>query len=134
MTHDQETHHPDCPANNEGACKCFEIEHGFTTGDRFIIITPTIFTGDIPAYFEAEEDGPDIPCTYATEREAAIEMLEDKIASLESQLVELKAGNITGDEIDYGQEDFIVPCTVHPDGTITTETHNPLYDPKTYVR
>jgi len=103
--------------------------------DKWIIVTPTLCQGDIPAWFESKDDGPETPMVFDSLKEAQIYLIEEHIEKLNAQLKEFKFQKEgTEDDIEWQPEDFIIPCTLHDDGVITTETHDPLYDPKTFVR
>ena len=98
--------------------------------NKFIILTNTLCQGDIPAWF----DDTDKPVLFNTEKDAVEEMLSEHIVLLETRLRELKEGIIAPDDVDLNCEDRVVPCCLSPDGVITTDEHDVLYDPKTYQR
>lgn len=54
---------------------------------KFIIITPTICQGDIPAWFESNDGEPERPMVFDTEKDAAVYMLEERIAKLDDAAI-----------------------------------------------
>jgi hypothetical protein len=92
--------------------------------NRWIIVTPTLCQGDVPAYWGEGDE----PITYATEREAWKEVADTQIMMLQNFIDD---ETLDPDEVpEFEPEDYVCECTVHPDGSITTETHDPLFDPK----
>jgi hypothetical protein len=91
--------------------------------NRWIIVTPTICQGDIPAYWDED----DKPVTYATQREAWKEIADTQIMKLQEFIDDETRDD---DEVpEFEPEDYIIPCDVHPDGVIATETHGVFFDP-----
>ncbi len=78
----------------------------------FAIFITTVCEGTIPAW--GDKDG--LPITYATERDAQLEIIDD----LQERLRQFIAG-----ERDFADaitvEQFILPVDVSADGSITTE-------------
>lgn len=74
----------------------------------------------------------DRPVLFDTEKAAMESMVEDYIAMLNQQLQDYMIGD--RDNIDLQCEEWVEPCTLHEDGSISTEMYEDLYDPKTYVR
>lgn len=90
----------------------------------WIIVTPTICQGDVPAYWG---EG-DKPITYATEREAWKEVADTQIMMLQNFIDDEDCDE---DEVpEFEVEDYVIACNVHPDGVITTD-HGVFFDPKT---
>lgn len=91
--------------------------------NRWIIVTPTVCQGDIPAYWDETEK----PVTYATQREAWKEVADTQIMKLQEFIDDETRDN---DEVpEFEPEDYVTPCCIHPDGVITTEHHGTFYDP-----
>ncbi len=78
----------------------------------FSIFITTLCEGTIPAWYD--EDG--LPVTYATEREAQLEIVDD----LRERLRQFIA-NERDFEDAIAVEDFILPVDVWHDGTISIE-------------
>jgi hypothetical protein len=100
-----------------------------TNQTRWIVITPTICQGDVPAYWEEgdRKTDPRRPVTYPTEREAWKEVADTQIMKLQAFLDD---EDLPDDEVpEFEPEDYICPCTIDTDGAITTEAHGVLYDP-----
>lgn len=89
---------------------------------RWIVVTPTICQGDVPAYWEDSE-----PVTYATEREAWKEIADTQIMKLQAFIEDGDDNEVP----DFTPEDYVVACDVLPDGAITTSDHGVLFDPRT---
>ena len=83
------------------------------TRHAFAIFQETICDGVVPTW----RDGSGFPITYATEREAQVEIAEMLI----SQLDQFIAGEREFDDA-LTTGDFILPVEVWPDGTIQTES------------
>jgi hypothetical protein len=95
---------------------------------RWIVVTPTMCQGDIPAYWDAHNN----PVTYATKRDAWREVAETQIMKLVAFKKETYSRSGDPDEVpDFTPEDYVIPCDVHSDGVITTEDHGVLFDPRT---
>ena len=96
-----------------------------STKHRWIIVTPTVCQGDIPAYWDEGDE----PITYATEREAWKEVADTQIMKLNEFIDDETRDH---DEVpEFQPEDYVIPCDVHSDGAITTEDHGVLFDPRT---
>jgi hypothetical protein len=78
----------------------------------YCIFIPTLIEGPRPLYYD--EKG--LPVTYATEREAQLEILDDLTTRLEQYI---RGEREFDDAITV--EEFIVPVDVWPDGSISTE-------------
>lgn len=77
--------------------------------NRWIIVTPTVCQGDVPAYWDEDNK----PVTYATAREAWKEIADTQIMKLQ----------------EFEPEDYVIDCCIYPDGVIATETHGVFFDP-----
>jgi len=72
-------------------------------------------------------DGNDRPVTYATEREAWKDLADFQIMRLQDFIDDDTRDD---DEVpEFEPEDYVVPCTVYPDGHIEGEDGT-IYDPK----
>jgi hypothetical protein len=91
--------------------------------NRWIVVTPTLCQGDVPAYW----DGDDKPLTYATEREAWKEVADTQIMKLQ-EFIEDESRN-PDEEPEFEPEDYVIECNVYSNGVITT-TQGVLFDPK----
>lgn len=82
------------------------------TRSAYAIFIHTVCEGIVPAWHD--DDG--LPVTYATEREAQLEIVDD----LQERLRQFLAG-----ERDFADaitvEDFILPVDLWPDGSISIE-------------
>lgn len=78
----------------------------------FAIFINTLCEGIVPAWY----DESNLPVTYATEREAQLEIVDD----LQERLRQFMAGERDFDDAII-VEDFILPVNVWPDGAILTE-------------
>lgn len=78
----------------------------------YAIFINTVCEGTVPAWY----DGNNLPVTYATEREAQLEMIDD----LQERLRQFIAGEREFDDA-ITVEDFILPVAVWPDGSISLE-------------
>lgn len=95
-----------------------------TIKHRWIVVTPTVCQGDIPAYWGEGDE----PITYATEREAWKEIADTQIMKL-NEFIDDETSD--PDEVpEFEPEDYVIDCDVHPDGVITTGHHGVLFDPK----
>jgi hypothetical protein len=91
--------------------------------NRWIIVTPTVCQGDVPAYW----DGDDKPVTYATQREAWKEIADTQIMKLQEFIDDDTRDD---DEVpEFEPEDYVTDCCIYPDGVIATETHGVFFDP-----
>ena len=91
---------------------------------RWIVVTPTICQGDVPAYWGEGDE----PVTYATEREAWKEVADTQIMKL-NEFIDDETRDL--DEVpEFEPEDYVIECDVHPDGVIATGPHGVLFDPK----
>lgn len=82
-----------------------------------------------PIYWEGDK-----PRLWALETFAQLFLLLEYKDTLTDHIDEFQNGIREFDEIDTSPDEYVLPCTVHDDGVITTEFHDPFYDPKTYVR
>lgn len=98
--------------------------------NKWIIICPTVSQGDIPGEFDEN----DKPILYDTQRDAELELIDWHFERIRQQVNDFRMKSRSFDEIDWEPEDFVSACTVNDDGVITTEEHDVLYDPKTFVR
>ena len=100
--------------------------------DRWVILVDTLCQGRIPWDWQCEEGKPDVPVTYATEREAQKEVVEVIQDYLDQFMKDER------EEIDLCEDCMVVPCTVSPEGIITTEGEgvvwSPFEDPWKYGR
>jgi len=94
---------------------------------RWIIIAPTACEGDIPAYWEENDEGLRVPVTYASLREAYKEIADTQIMKLQEFI---DNEDLPEDEVpEFEPEDYVLPCDVYADGVITTDPHGNFYDP-----
>ena len=106
---------PDC---EEGWCLvCGSAKE--PSMNRWIVVVNTMCDGTIPAYWTDDK-----PVTYATLREANLEVVDTIRMHLDNFV------NNPGEEEINLPDDYVVPCTVLEDGTITTECEGVLWDPK----
>ena len=100
--------------------------------DRWIILIDTLCQGRTPLNWQCQEGKPDVPITYATEREAQKQVVEVIQEYLDQFMKDER------EEIDLCEECIVVPCTVSPEGIITTEVEgvvwSPFEDPDKYGR
>jgi hypothetical protein len=93
---------------------------------RWIIITPTLCEGDIPAYWTTNEEGLRVPLTHGSLRDAYKEIADTQIMKLQEFI---DNEDLDEDEVpEFEPEDYILPCEVYPNGVITTEPHGTFYD------
>lgn len=100
--------------------------------NRWIILVDTVCDGWVPYEWKCEKGKPDSPVTYATEREAEKEVAEVIIEYLRDFIEDER------EEMDLCEDCSVVPCTVSPEGIITTEGEDviwsPFEDPSKYGR
>lgn len=89
------------------------------TQNKFVLCIDTIFSEWEPSLFDGEGN----PILYDTEKEAQLEWLDD----IETRIEAFKRGHMDFDAIFT--DEFILPVTVHPDGTLETEIGT-LWEPK----
>ena len=82
------------------------------TRSAYAIFITTLCQGTVPLWY----DDKNLPITYATQREAQIEIAED----LAERLRQFLAGERDFDDA-ITIEEFILPVDVWPDGSISTE-------------
>ncbi|HRG54798.1 MAG TPA: hypothetical protein PLG56_02085 [Lacunisphaera sp.] len=78
----------------------------------FAIFMQTTCEGVVPAWYDKNNR----PITYATERQAQLEIVDD----LQERLCQFVAGERDFEDA-IAIEDFILPVDVWPDGSISTE-------------
>lgn len=99
-----------------------------TSESRYIIMTNPAFSGETPSVWESPADGgPDHPVTYATQREAWKEAADFLIMSLQAFIEDDTRPD--DEEPDLGSSDYVIPCTVFPDGRIEGEGGT-IFDPE----
>lgn len=86
------------------------------TEDRWILLEETVVNREAPYYWEETEGGHGRPVTYATEREALLEIADAMMTALQEFIDDEDA-----EEIDRFEGVGPVPCKVAADGSITTE-------------
>lgn len=94
---------------------------------RWIIVTPTMCQGDVPAYWDENDEGDNKPVTYATEREAWKEVADTQIMKLR-EFIDDETRD-PAEVPEFETEDYVIPCDLYPDGVITTDRHGTFYDP-----
>ena len=104
--------------------------------NRFIVLTETLSTGLIPAYWESTGNDPDHrPITFATARDAWKEVADFQIMRLQAFIDDDTRDPDETPEFD--PEDFVFPCKVYPDGRIEDSDgtiDDPKEDPSKYGR
>ena len=102
--------------------------------DKWIILMQ-MGNGVQPAWFTSSSPAEkEVPVLHDTQKEAVEKMLENFIDNLSMQLDQVRDGTREPEDVDTENDEWVEACTVHEDGVITTETDDPLYDPKTFVR
>jgi hypothetical protein len=93
----------------------------------WIIVTPaTISKIAMPRYWEVGEGGTQTPVTYATQREAWKQIVENQISDL-YEFIENE--HLAEDAVPKFQpDDLVCPCIVNPNGSITTDSHGLLFN------
>lgn len=84
----------------------------------YAIFCSTLCEGEIPVGCISEDGQPDRWQTFDTEREAQLEIVED----LEEHIRQFKDGDRDYDEIDMPPNCYTQLVTIHPDGSISTDT------------
>ena len=82
------------------------------TATVFCIFINTLANGSVPSQY----GGNGYPCTYATEREAQLEIAELALTRLREFVEGLR-------DFDDAMtiEEYVETCELHPDGSISTE-------------
>jgi hypothetical protein len=88
------------------------MPHSTQPKSSYAIFINTLCSGPVPAW--RDKDG--LPITYATEREAQLEIVDD----LQERLRQFIAGERPFDDAVFVEE-FILPVDLWPDGSISTE-------------
>ena len=91
--------------------------------DAWIVMIRTACQGEIPAWWTEGPEGSDIPVTYDTERGAQVEIAQLMIDRLQEFIDDEDI-----EDPEFETEDFVLPCTINDDGTITGED-GILWDP-----
>ena len=93
----------------------------------WIIITPISSTKDaVVGYWEVGGGGKQTPMTYATQREAWKQIVEDQIWRFEEFIKDDRLPD--GKVPEFLPKNTVCPCTLNPDRSITTESHGLLFD------
>jgi len=93
----------------------------------WIIITPISGTKDaVVGYWEVGGGGKQTPMTYATQREAWKQIVEDQIWRFEEFIEDDRLPD--GKVPEFLPKNTVCPCTLNPDGSITTESYGLLFD------
>ena len=93
----------------------------------WLIVSPISGTQDaVIGYWEVGEGGKQTPLTYDTQREAWRQIVEDQIWKLQ----EFMENEGLADERvpEFQPENTVCSCTIHPDGSITSESYGLLFD------
>ena len=88
----------------------------------WVIVTEELSGNLIPAWWDSDEDNFSTPVTYATQREAYLEIVDLMMHRIETFLEDETLDCLDRDE------DMVVPCTITDDGIITTE-YGELFSP-----
>jgi hypothetical protein len=94
------------------------------TQDVFVLACDTLCQGVVPVGTIHEDGQPQKWLTFETEREAQLEIIDD----IEEHIRQFRDGEREFEEIAFN-DTFVMPATLHPDGSITTE--HATYPPPT---
>lgn len=95
--------------------------------NKWIIMSPTLCQGDIPAWFDDNER----PVLYESKVEAYKEIADSMIQELQ-QFVD---GERELEDTDFAAEDYVISCEYDDEtGMIYSEDGQIIYNPKTFVR
>ena len=86
------------------------------TTQRFCLFHQTHCHGAIPAYY-SEQNGKELPVTYATRKEAEDEILDDVL----EHVAQIRSGERDFDD-GIGFEDWVEEVDVLADGSVITES------------
>jgi len=94
---------------------------------RWIVVTPATSTKiAMPGFWEIGRGGAQTPMTFATPREAWKQIAENQITELYDFI---DNDSLPEDAVPKFQPaEVVCPCIVHPDGSITTDSHGLLFN------
>ena len=90
--------------------------------EKWVIVSKELNGDLVPAWWDSDEDGFSTPVTYATSREAYLEIVDLMMHRLETFM-----SNNTLDCLER-DDDIVIPCNITNSGIITTE-YGELFSP-----
>ena len=89
--------------------------------EKWVIVTRELSGNLIPAWWDSDEDNFSTPVTYATQREAYLEIVDLMMHRMETFMSDATLDCLERDD------DMVVPCTI-TNGIVTTE-YGELFSP-----